>query len=1085
MNPQQLRQWVSDSILRLFEMSDSVMVEYMIKTATTAPSAGSLLSSLISVGLSSSPEAEYFVNELFKRVPRASSSSSSTATLASKKQTQENNRKKAELEAKALQKQKFGLLLEDATATPEDAKVEIKKGRKEKGTLKAKTKDAKDGWESDEEERAAKRQRWAEGDQRRREKDDDDQEDPNGESSETEAERIERERAQDAKERDEFAERLKAKDRDKTKKIVEDKTSKLTPDQIRRRNLENDEQARKIAMPDVRKRARQEYLSKRELQQIELLKQEILDEEADFKGVVMTQREIRDLNKKKEVLRLAQERMGIDDGYEGYMMPEDYITEQGRLDKKKKHDALYKRYEESKRPTDEFVTDVDRYEAIQTQNATATYGAMDRVIQQEEDYEYVFDQSATIAFLVDQDSRIGGTLSAKDAALQAQIDAAERRAKSIDEVRKSLPVYDWREKLLQAVSEYQVLIVVGETGSGKTTQLPQYLHEAGYTKDGGKIGCTQPRRVAAMSVAARVADEMGVRVGDAVGYSIRFEDCTSPKTVIKYMTDGMLLREFMTEPDLAGYNAMIIDEAHERTLSTDILLGLVKDIARFRPDFRLLISSATMNAAKFSEYFDDAPIFNIPGRMYPVDILYTPNPEANYLHAAVTTIFQIHTTQPKGDILVFFTGQDEIEAAQENLEETARALGNKIGELMICPIYANLPTEMQAKIFEPTPDRARKVVLATNIAETSITIDGVVYVIDPGFVKQNSYNPRTGMESLVVVPCSRAAANQRAGRAGRVAPGKCFRLYTKSAYMKELDEDTVPEIQRTNLANVVLLLKSLGINDLIGFDFLDPPPGDTLIRALDLLYALGAFNDRGELTKIGRKMAEFPMDPMLSKAILESEKHQCTEEVLSIVSMLSESSSLFYRPKDKKMHADRARLNFVQPGGDHFTLLNVFEQWKETNWSISWSYENYVQIKSLNRVRDIRDQLSTLCERVEIAPESNQTGSIEPIQKSLLGGYFMNTARLGKGGESYRTLKSNQSVYIHPSSSCFNTQPPPRMILFYELVLTSKEYARQVMQIDKPEWLLQAAPHFFKPADLEIFGKKKVPKQVHVRKADE
>ncbi|KNZ46488.1 adenosinetriphosphatase [Puccinia sorghi] len=933
-------------------------------------------------------------------------------------------------------------------------------------------------------ERANKRQRSEEGNKSQR---NDDQVEP----TETEAERIERERLQDAKERDEFAMRLKARDRDKTKKIVEDKSS-LTPDQIRRRNLEHDEQARKAAMPEVRKRARQEYLSKRELQQIELLKQEIIDEEADFKGVVMTQREIRELNKKKEVLRLAQERMGIDDGYEGYMMPEDYITEQGRLDKKKKYDALYKRYEENQRPGDEFVTDVDRYEAIQTHNATTTYGAMDRSAQVE-DYEYVFDQSTTIAFLVDQDSRIGGTLRCV-AYLIMSSSFNSFEAKSIDEVRKSLPVYEWREKLLQAVSEYQVLIVVGETGSGKTTQLPQYLHEAGYTKDGGKIGCTQPRRVAAMSVAARVADEMGVRVGDAVGYSIRFEDCTSPKTVIKYMTDGMLLREFMTEPDLAGYSAMIIDEAHERTLSTDILLGLVKDIARFRPDFRLLISSATMNAAKFSEYFDDAPIFNIPGRMYPVDILYTPNPEANYLHAAVTTIFQIHTTQPKGDILVFFTGQDEIEAAQENLEETARALGNKIGELMICPIYANLPTEMQAKIFEPTPDRARKVVLATNIAETSITIDGVVYVIDPGFVKQNSYNPRTGMESLVVVPCSRAAANQRAGRAGRVAPGKCFRLYTKSAYMKELDEDTVPEIQRTNLANVVLLLKSLGINDLIGFDFLDPPPGDTLIRALDLLYALGAFNDRGELTKIGRKMAEFPMDPMLSKAILESEKHHCTEEVLSIVSMLSESSSLFYRPKDKKMHADRARLNFVQPGGDHFTLLNVFEQWKETNWSISWTYENYVQIKCLNRVRDIRDQLSSLCERVEILPESNPSGSIEPIQKSLLGGYFMNTvrefslhARLGKGGESYRTLKSNQSVYIHPSSSCFNAQPPPRseLILFYELVLTSKEYARQVMQIDKPEWLLQAAPHFFKPADLEIFGKKKVPKQVHVRKADE
>ncbi|MBW0530860.1 hypothetical protein O181_070575 [Austropuccinia psidii MF-1] len=832
MSSPQLRQWVSDSILRLFEMSDRAMVDYMIKTATTSTSHSALFSSLTQVGLSPSPEAEYFVNELFNRIPRPSSSSSSVLNKAAKQGLIDSNRKKAEMDAKALQKQKFGLLLDDSL---EEAKVEIKRAKKEKGTLKNKAKDSKDGWQSDEEERAAKRRRWEEMNSKSQDLD-------KPESPENEAGRLEQERRRDAKERDEFAARLKAKDRDKTKKIVEDKTSKLTPDQIRRRNLENDEQARKTAMPEVRTRARQEYLGKRAIQQIELLKQEILDEESDFRGVVMTEREIRELNKKKEVLRLAQERMAIDDGYDGYMIPEDYITEQGRLDKKKKHDALYKRYEESKRPADEFVTDVDRYEAIQTQNATTKFGAMDRQAEVE-DYEYVLDESATIAFLMDQDSRIGGTLSAKDAALMAQIDAAERRAKSIEEVRKSLPVYDWRDQLLKAVAEYQVLIVVGETGSGKTTQLPQYLHEAGYTKDGGKIGCTQPRRVAAMSVAARVADEMGVRVGDAVGYSIRFEDCTSPKTVIKYMTDGMLLREFMTEPDLAGYAAMIIDEAHERTLSTDILLGLVKDIARFRPDFRLLISSATMNAAKFSEYFDDAPIFNIPGRMYPVDILYTPNPEANYLHAAVTTVFQIHTTQPKGDILVFFTGQDEIEAAQENLEETARALGNKIGELVICPIYANLPTEMQAKIFEPTPDKARKVVLATNIAETSITIDGVVYVIDPGFVKQNSYNPRTGMESLVVVPCSRAAANQRAGRAGRVAPGKCFRLYTKSAYMKELEEDTVPEIQRTNLANVVLLLKSLGINDLIGFDFLDPPPGDTLIRVLDLLYALGAFND--------------------------------------------------------------------------------------------------------------------------------------------------------------------------------------------------------------------------------------------------
>jgi pre-mRNA-splicing factor ATP-dependent RNA helicase DHX16 len=346
------------------------------------------------------------------------------------------------------------------------------------------------------------------------------------------------------------------------------------------------------------------------------------------------------------------------------------------------------------------------------------------------------------------------------------------------------------------------------------------------------------------------------------------------------MTDGMLLREFLTEPDLAAYSCLIIDEAHERTLHTDILFGLVKDIARFRPDLKLLISSATMDANKFSEYFDDAPIFNIPGRKFPVEVYHTSAPESNYLSAAITTIMTIHITQDKGDILLFLTGQDEIESCQESLTQICKSLGGKIGEMIICPIYANLPSDLQGKIFEPTPEGARKVVLSTNIAETSITIDGVVYVIDPGFCKQNNYNPRTGMESLVVVPASRASANQRKGRAGRVGPGKCFRLYTAWAYQNELDENTTPEIQRCNMANTVLLLKSLGINDLMSFDFMDAPPAETLIRSLEQLYALGALNDRGELTKLGRRMAEFPVDPMLSKTLIAAETYQCTEEVL-------------------------------------------------------------------------------------------------------------------------------------------------------------------------------------------------------------
>ncbi|BGP19693.1 hypothetical protein JCM10213_001871 [Rhodosporidiobolus nylandii] len=1083
--------WVSDNLLVLLGATDSTTVHYFTTLASSSSSASELLSTLTANGLPATPAAARFAKDLFARAPRK--------TSAAALKRQDEARKKAEKEKKQLQGQRFSLMLDDEAAAPEagssstTAKREKAKGERSKKDRTRRREDGGDAWaDEDAEEREIKRrredERYAledaqERSRRRRAGEGSPSPTPGqGEPVEEEddATRAERERLADLAERDAFAERMKNKDKDRTKKLVEDRSSSSRdPEALVRQAFAADPSAAGDQMGSLRERSRQSYLGKREQQQLDLLRLEIADWERDFRGVKLTRREEKEFERKKELLRLAEERLAIDDGTDGYMMPDDYFTAQGKIDSKRKHDLLTARYSDSKPKSrlaqkgkdDEFVTDLEQYEMEQTAKAQLRAGALDREVEEMgEGYDYVFDESVQIAFMEDMEDRIEGTLGGKDQALQAQIDEAQKRAQSIDEVRKSLPVYQWREQFLDAVANYQVLVIEGETGSGKTTQLPQYLYEAGYCKDGKKIGCTQPRRVAAMSVAARVAEEVGCRVGQEVGYSIRFEDCTSDKTAIKYMTDGMLLREFLTEPDLAGYSCMIIDEAHERTLSTDILLGLVKDIARFRPDFRLLIASATLNATKFSEYFDEAPVFRIPGRRYPVDILYTPQPEANYLHAAVTTVFQIHTTQPRGDILVFLTGQDEIEAAQESLEETARALGNKVAELMICPIYANLPTDMQARIFEPTPEGARKVVLATNIAETSITIDGVVYVIDPGFVKQNSYNPRNGMESLVVTPCSRAAAGQRAGRAGRVGPGKCFRLYTKHAYQHELDQDTVPEIQRTNLGTVVLMLKSLGINDLIGFDFLDPPPGDTLIRALDLLYALGAFNDRGELTKMGRRMAEFPMDPAMSKAILASEKYGCTEEVLTIVSMLSESGSLFYRPKQKKLEADTARQNFIKPGGDHFMLLNVWEQWQDSGFSISWTYEHFIQIKSLTRVRDIRDQLVQLCERVEIFVEGNPNSSdIVPVQKAICAGYFQNTGRLNRSGDAYRTIKTNQTVNIHPSSSMFQHQPPPKLVCWFELVMTSREYARQVMEI-KPEWLLEVAPHFFKPADLDSLG---------------
>jgi len=563
-----------------------------------------------------------------------------------------------------------------------------------------------------------------------------------------------------------------------------------------------------------------------------------------------------------------------------------------------------------------------------------------------------------------------------------------------------------------------------------------------------------------------VAQEQGVKLGHEVGYKIRFEDCTTDKTLINYMTDGMLLREFLNEPDLASYSVMIVDEAHERTLHTDVLFGLVKDVARFRDDLKLIISSATLDAEKFSEYFDDAPIFNVPGRRYPVSIHYTKAPEANYLDAVMVTVLQIHCTQKAGDILVFFTGQQEIEEAMESLQYKMRGLGTSVGELLVLPIYANLPTDMQAKIFEKTPEGARKVVLATNIAETSITIDNIVYVIDPGFCKQNTFNPKTGMESLIITPCSKASANQRAGRGGRVKPGKCFRLYTKWSFENEMDDNNAPEIQRTNLGSVVLMLKSLGVDDLLHFDFMDAPPPETLIKALEQLYALSALNDKGELTKLGRRMAEFPMDPMMSKMLVQSEKYKVVDEIVTICGMLGVGAAVFYRPKDRAIHADNARKNFNRPGGDHLSLLNVYKQWEDTNYSINWCFENYVQHRSMKRARDIREQLVDMLEKVEIELTSDPQ-NIDGIRKATTSGYFYHVAKLTKSG-SFKTVKQPHTVEIHPTSCLFMKEVPPKMVCYHELVLTTKEYMRQVIEI-KPEWLTEVAPHFYQSKDLDNF----------------
>ena len=1055
-----LQSFVSDKLVDVLGASGKMLEDFILAAASTAKSADALASNLTTVGLPAGTATTVFAQQLFDKVPRKEKPVDA-ATAQRKREAQEVARQHSK-RYKFEPAVNIGIPESEVLVTSDRHQDQSGHVRSEKRARSGKHKtyrhreQSEDRWQEEvdiQDNRESPSPRLAQSSSP-------EQAAPSDDPQARELRLLER----DQDERRAFDQRLKERESRDTKKVAPDRSSKDVTETSVYRHIADDLTALQAAVPALRDKSQQEYLKKRVPQEIARLKQRIrIDQEILDAADNPTLAELRELERDRETLRTLEEAQRISTAEdEGYQLPSDYITEKGKIDRARKESALYARYHERKdnvRPE----TEQERWESEQTRKATAKHGHQEKTATMEEDYEYVFDEEQLINFVVDE-------AKVDPDAIKEVLNEKKQKAQDMREVRESLPMFKEKTKLLEAIEKYQTVIVVGETGSGKTTQLPQYLHEAGITRF-GMVGCTQPRRVAAMSVAARVAEEMGVKIGNEVGYSVRFEDATSEKTVIKYMTDGMLLREFMTEPSLSSYSVLIIDEAHERTLGTDVLLGLVKDIARFRPDFKLIISSATMDAQKFSDYFDYAPIFNVPGRKYQVDIYYTPQPEANYLHAAITTIFQIHTTQPRGDILVFLTGQDEIDAAAENLRETCRKLGNKVGEMIIAPIYANLPSEMQAKIFEPTPPGARKVVLATNIAETSITIDGVVYVIDPGFVKENVYNPKTGMSSLVITPCSRASVNQRAGRAGRSAPGKCFRLFTKWAYYNELDESTTPEIQRTNLGNVVLLLKSIGINDLLEFDFLDRPPPETLMRSLEQLYALGALNVRGELTKIGRQMAEFPTDPMLAKALLAAHEYDCIEEVLSITAVLQESSSLFYRPKDKAFHADQARQSFTKPGGDHITLLNIWNQWVDTNFSYQWSKENFLQHKSLCRARDVRDQLARLCERVEIQLTGKANSDMTAVQKALTAGFFYNTARLNRDGQSYRGVKSGQSVYIHPSSTLF--EKGVKYVLYYELVLTSKEYIRSILEI-KAEWLTLVAPHYFSKSDLEALDRKQI-----------
>ncbi|KAL7721642.1 RNA helicase [Entamoeba marina] len=642
-------------------------------------------------------------------------------------------------------------------------------------------------------------------------------------------------------------------------------------------------------------------------------------------------------------------------------------------------------------------------------------------------------------------------------------DQNDQQPKTVMDKRKELPIFGYRENLMATIKNNQIVIIIGETGCGKTTQITQYLDEDNYTKN-GRVGCTQPRRVATISVAQRVAYEMNVRVGRDVGYAIRFEDKTSAATRIKYMTDGMLLREYLVDPDLPQYSVLILDEAHERTVGTDILFGLLKQTAQRRPDFKLIVTSATLEAEKFSKYFNNAPVMHIPGRTFEVEKLYLKEPEMDYIQSAVETVMKIHLTQPPGDILLFLTGQEEIDTTCSILKKKVESIGKDFPALIPLPIYASLPTEQQKEIFEPPPPFARKCVVATNIAETSITIDGIYYVVDSGFVKQNIYNPRLGMDQLLVTPISQACSDQRAGRAGRTGPGQCYRLYTEKAFENEMPKATVPEIQRANLATTSLLLKAIGISDVANFDYMDPPPHAALVSALHHLYAIGALDDNGSLTRLGRRMAEFPLEPPLAKMLIAAEQLGCTEEAVTVVAALS-VGNFFSRPKERAEEADRRRRQLSNHSGDHLTLLTTYRAWVKNGKSVDWCRNNYLNSRSLHRCQDVRDQLMTIMKRYGIQMISSGN-EMTPVLKAIVSGFFVHAAKRDPQ-EGYRTVVDGQQVFIHPTSALFGRTP--EWVVYHELVLTTKEYMRETIAID-PKWLIELAPAFYQVSDGSKFN---------------
>ena len=751
-----------------------------------------------------------------------------------------------------------------------------------------------------------------------------------------------------------------------------------------------------------------------------------------------------------------------------------------------------------------------------------------------------------------------------------------------------LPIRRYENEIVRAVRENPVVVILGETGSGKTTQIAQIVHEhideilsteqqqkqqdededdeengnenwnERWKREEGQrrrrlkrrlsgIAVTQPRRVAAISVARRVHEEMceknerkntknnenpkneeeesrkntKKRFGQGVvGYSVRFDDNTSKNTKIKYLTDGMLLREVLSDPELQRYGVVVLDEAHERSVNTDVLFGILKKLTsnngnnNNKNGLKVVVTSATLDSEKFSAYFNNCPVFNVPGRAFPVKIshaLERPPTVSNngkssiaYFDAAIDTVLQIHeSAKIPGDILCFLTGKSEIDRACKILDERVKEMDSESmrGKLaQIIPLYAALTPEMQARVFSRKPESlestCRRIVIATNIAETSLTVPGIVYVVDPGVVKLKRYDAATGIETLDVEQISKVQATQRAGRAGRTQAGKCYRLYTKENFQLDFADATEPEIQRTSLVNVILYLKSLELDnmDVLQFDFLDRPKESALKDALKQLYVLDAIDESGKITQIGKEMAPLPLEPNLARAMLEAKKLGCVEECATVAAMLSVDRLEVADSSSHKNSRDHHRGNPLQKIvsadafalGDHIVFLRTFERWQRERYRRDFAREYSLSERGLEFAKEVRRQLLESMrslddndfvsskrsrEEEEQYNKKSERSRTKNLRKALAKGFISKVARRGSASNCFKTFafETKTLTEVHPSSAKALVDEDgllPDWIVYHEMVMTSRPFLRHVCKVEY-EWIEDALPRLENPIDVK------------------